>query len=84
MVNTLAIFDVGSSRARSRLEAVLKDEGFVWLFPTARWSSRPPSDHNRLVARLRVALRGAPYRVVLIELSSNSRATAKWLLARKG
>lgn len=79
MVNTLALYDVPHRAVRQRLEALLRAHGFVWLFPHARWSSRPLATHGHLVRRVRSRLAGDTYRLVLIEVSAKNRKEARWL-----
>ena len=81
MVNTLALYDVPKRVTRQRLEALLRADGFVWLFPHARWSSRPLSAHDRLVRRVRSRLVGEAYRLVFLEISARNRTEARWLTA---
>lgn len=80
MVNTLALYDVPKRVTRQRLEALLRARGFVWLFPYARWSSRPLAAHDRLVRRVRARLAGETYRIVFLELSARHRKEARWLI----
>jgi len=81
MVNTLVLYDVPRRAARQRLESLLRAPGFVWLFPSARWSSRTLSGHDRLVRRVRARLAGETYRVVFIEVATRHRMEARWLTA---
>lgn len=57
-MNTLVLFDVARQSARRRLESLLRAEGFVWLFPYARWSSRSLAGRENLARRVRSRLRG--------------------------
>lgn len=80
-MNTLIMFDVPKRRARERLEALLRMHGFVWLFPHARWSSKPLLAHERLVRRVTSRLAAETYRIVLLEITARSRKEARWLTA---
>jgi len=79
MVNTLALYDVPKRATRVRLETVLRAHGFVWLFPHARWSSRPLTEHTRLVRHVRSRLSGETYRIVFLEIPARNRLEARWL-----
>lgn len=79
MVNTLVLYDVARQKSRQRLESVLAQHGFVWLFPNVRWSHRPLAHHHRLALQVRACLREEPYRVVFIQTSDKERTRAKWL-----
>jgi len=79
MVNTLVLYDAPQRAVRQRLEALLRANGFVWLFPYARWSSRPLATHGQLVRRVRSRLAGDTYRLVFIEVSAQHRREARWL-----
>lgn len=81
MVNTLVIFDVPHRVARQRLDALLRAHGFIWLFPYARWSSRPLAAHDGLLRRVRSRLRGEAFRMVFIETDADNRTSARWLTA---
>lgn len=81
MVNTLALYDVPRRANRLRLEALLRAHGFVWLFPNARWSSRPLATHGSLVRRVRSRLAGDTYRLVFLEIPARNRTEARWLTA---
>lgn len=83
MVNTLVIYDIARQRSRRRLEMLLAQHGFVWLFPNARWSRRPLAHHERLPLQLRACLREEAYRVVFIQTSDKERTRAKWLISTK-
>ena len=83
MVNTLVLYDVAQHRGRRRLETVLGQHGFVWLFPNVRWSRRPLASHDRLALQVRACLRGEAYRVVFIETSVRERTKAVWLTSTK-
>ena len=80
-MNTLALYDVPRQVPRRRLEALLRAQGFVWLFPSARWSSKPLLAHKHLAKRIRARLAGETYRIVLLEMSGASRMEARWLTA---
>ncbi len=81
MVNTLVMYDVPKRTARQRLDALLRAGGFVWLFPHARWSSKPMAAHAALTRRVRSRLAGETYRVVFLEIDAVHRGEAKWLTA---
>lgn len=81
MVNTLVLYDVPKHQPRQRLEAVLRAHGFVWLFPSARWSSKPLAAHRYLLRRIRARLEGETYRIVLLQMSDANRREARWLTA---
>jgi CRISPR/Cas system-associated endoribonuclease Cas2 len=83
MVNTLVLYDVATRRSRARLEALLRQHGFMWLFPNARWSERPFARHDRLALRVRACLRTEAYRVVFIQISAKERTQALWLTSTK-
>lgn len=83
MVNTLVLYDVARRRTRQRLEMVLRQHGFVWLFPDARWSASSFKRHHQLALQVRACLRNEAYRVVFIEISANRRTQAKWLTSAK-
>lgn len=80
-MNTLAIYDVPKRAPRMRLETLLRAHGFVWLFPHARWSSKPFDIHDRLVRQVRSRLSGETYRIVLLEIPARTRMEARWLTA---
>jgi hypothetical protein len=80
-VNTVVLFDVPRRPARRRFEALLRAHGFVWLFPSARWSSKSLAGHDRLVRLTRSRLAGETYRVVFLEIPERSRLEARWLSA---
>jgi hypothetical protein len=79
VVNTLAVYDVPIRADRQRLESLLRANGFVWLFPHARWSSRGLAEHTGLARVIRSRLAGRAYRVVLIEFTPRARTRARWL-----
>lgn len=81
MVNTVVLFDVPRRPARQRLEALLRTHGFVWLFPYARWSTRPLSRHQQLLRQVGGRLTGESYRIVFLEITARSRKEARWLTA---
>ncbi len=83
MVNTIALFDVPSKVDRRRLESLLRQHEFVWLFPFGRWSSKPLSRHRSLVRAIRRSLDNTPYRVLLIEMKESERMNGIWLTAMK-
>jgi len=83
MVNTLVLYDIARQRSRHRLEMLLAQHGFVWLFPNVRWSSRPLAHHHRLTLQVRACLRQDAYRVVFIQTSDKERTKAKWLTSTK-
>ena len=79
MVNTLVLYDIARGKSRLRLEMLLRQHGFVWLFPNARWSRCPLARHHRLARQVRACLRGEAYRIVFIETSDSERTNAVWL-----
>ncbi len=81
MVNTLALFDVPKRHARQRLESLLRRHQFVFLFPYARWSSKPLRAHEDLVRQVRSRLAGETYRIVFLEITARNRREARWLTA---
>lgn len=81
MVNTVALFDVPKRPSRQRLEALLRAHGFLWLFPNARWSSKPLVAHDRLFRQVRSRLAGETYRIVFLEITARNRREARWLTA---
>jgi len=79
MVNTLVLYDAPHRTTRQRLESLLRAHGFTWLFPYARWSSRPLREHHGLARSVRSRLKDDAYRVVFIEITSDRRKGALWL-----
>lgn len=74
----LAIYDVATHRAREKVERVLRQMTFVFLFGNARWTSRPV-DVAALTRRLRSTLRGQAFRILILELPVRSVEHARWL-----
>lgn len=83
MVNTLVLYDIARQRSRRRLELLLAQHGFVWLFPNVRWSRDPFTHHVRLASQVRACLRNEAYRVVFIETSVREKTKAVWLTSTK-
>ncbi len=79
MVNTVVLYDVPHRVARQRVEALLRAHAFVWLFPHARWSSRPIASHDHLARSIRSRLAGETYRLVFLEIPARNREEARWL-----
>jgi CRISPR/Cas system-associated endoribonuclease Cas2 len=74
----LAIYDVATHGARKKAERVLRRMNFVFLFGNARWVNRPV-DIGTLTRRLRSALRGEAFRILIVQLPSRSVELARWL-----
>ncbi len=74
----LAVYDVATLAARKRAERVLRQANFVFLFGNMRWASRTV-DLALLKRRLRSALRGDAYRILLLEIPVGSIEHAAWL-----
>jgi len=74
----LAIYDVATHGARKKVERVLRQMNFVFLFGNARWASRP-ADIGALTRRLRSTLRGENFRILIIQMPAQSAAHARWL-----
>ena len=74
----LTIYDVATHGARKKVERVLRQMNFVFLFGNARWTSRPV-DVAALTRRLRSTLRGQAFRILIIQVPARSAAHARWL-----
>jgi len=83
MVNTLVLYDVARYQGRRRFELLLRQHGFVWLFPNVRWSRRRFAMHHRLASQVRACLRDEAYRIVFIETSEHERTAALWLTSTR-
>ena len=81
MVNTLVLYDVPQRATRDRLESLLRAHGFIWLFPHARWCSKPLAAHAGLPGRVRSRLSGRAYRILVLEIGDRHRREARWLTA---
>jgi hypothetical protein len=79
MVRTLVFYDVAGREARMRLEHLLSAAGFTHLVPGVRRSPRPLAQHRGLSAGIRRRLRGAAYRVLLVDLRARSITRSVWL-----
>jgi hypothetical protein len=79
MVNTLILYDLPHRRDRARLESLLRERGFVWLFPHARWSAKGLNEHSGLSRAIRARLRHAAYRILIVQIPSRHRIAARWL-----
>ena len=74
----LAIYDVATVEARKKAERVLRQMNFVFLFGNARWASRAVNIAT-LSKRLRSALRGETFRILIVHVSERSVQHARWL-----
>lgn len=74
----LVTYDIATEKPRRVVERALRELGLMFLFRNARWTSRPV-DVRTLTTRLRGALRGQTFRVLVIDLPRRSMLTARWL-----
>jgi hypothetical protein len=82
MVKYFVLFDAPLERTRRQIDAVLRNEGYMWLFENARWvRRRPDRPRGALLRRLRQRLSGQSYRILILEISGRATVDAKWLTA---
>lgn len=75
----LIIYDVATRKPREKLERLLREANFVFLFRNARWTSGSFLEIGPLARRISYALRGEAFRVLLMELPPRSAERARWL-----
>jgi hypothetical protein len=74
----LAIYDVARQGSRKRVERILREAGFVFVFRNARWTGRVVGK-GAVARRLAAALRGEAHRILLLDVPSGNAARARWL-----
>lgn len=74
----LVIYDIAKQPSRQRVERVLREASFIFLFRNARWTNRP-QDIGALRRRLMAQLHRQAFRVLIIEMPQRSRDGARWL-----
>lgn len=74
----LIIYDVARLQPRRRVERLLREAFFVFLFRNVRWTPHPV-DRGSLLRRLRSTLRDEAFRIVILDMPDRSIHAARWL-----
>lgn len=78
------LYDAPQLRTRQRIESVLRANGYVSLFPNARWSVRAVSTQPMMIRQLRSRLSGRSYRLAFIEMPGRVTPHVRWVAATAG
>lgn len=74
----LVIYDIADTAVRGKVERLLRESGFVYLFRNARWTRGGP-DMARLKRRVRAAGRGHHFRILIVAISRRGVDRAEWI-----